>query len=571
MTSTLSTINADMISVDVVSGSAVPYGFGSGTPDLLYGVAFSGASNAYPVSNYSGFTIMSNINGSIPPSPLPMSGSGLSGGTANDPDIAIGSYYDNTLGTLKFFALLVYEYSGRIYLEHYDITSTTSNTLIITPSPTNNPVEISINSNAANSNNDKAGYPHIALWHAYGTPSLGGVTETIAYAVTWHHETSTPGVYEVWAYQAVIDQNGVNHPIPSTNSDFKIDDGKYPDVTAVTASNSGGSGYSNMGYVTYLANTGDDLYLGEWDYNTKSVSAAKTLNTNTTTNNDELKYPRISGPMYHDYSGTSTTDPVASVVVAESDNSSYSKINTYTYFPGLLNNIIEEVDASDFNSSNGFSSNSYEAIMPVVTGVGSAAAAYGSGYYSYPVAFYSDYNNPTYPYSYTSSGDFYAFGLDNSNSATQPILTGSNYYWEANPDELQIGSPFSMGGTRPAIAIATANNTGYGQLVAYFDGTFLRYNLLTSAYSYKPGRPESVASTLGTNIATYPNPVQNQLYVTNANGVDYIMRDMTGRDIVAGKVSGNNAVINASSLASGMYMLQLSKDGHTEQVKFVKQ
>ena len=61
-----------------------------------------------------------------------------------------------------------------------------------------------------------------------------------------------------------------------------------------------------------------------------------------------------------------------------------------------------------------------------------------------------------------------------------------------------------------------------------------------------------------TQIALYPNPIQDVLYITGLKEeVSYFILDLNGKVVLKGATSGQ---INMSSMASGIYQLVLTLD-----------
>jgi hypothetical protein len=68
----------------------------------------------------------------------------------------------------------------------------------------------------------------------------------------------------------------------------------------------------------------------------------------------------------------------------------------------------------------------------------------------------------------------------------------------------------------------------------------------------------------------YPNPVQNQLSITNEEAMQYELFTILGAKIQAGSLAVRGQV-DCSSLAKGLYLLKLNKDnGESKVVKVVK-
>ncbi len=604
-TTPLRSINADMATI-VDNGSvsaSYPAYFGINTTwGNLWGIAFSGVTNVEIGNDVTGFTIGNTIvPGAFATLPIPYwfgAGSQMTG-TANDPDIAIGTCYSTFASDSKHFALVVYELNGEIYMDHYEINKQPSGIITTMPPepftipPCTTPpcATVAIPGNStpvllSRQSGGTASKPHIEIWHTRNIPTSGGVILATKYAVTWEQDDPHTGRRQVWGIDGEIDDPGTSF-FPTPNQDFPIAFGKQSDVVAVNyfdviASNP----IREVAYVTYLSENppfdrGRDVMLSDWDYNTQTVNSTIQLNTTSTQNDDEFELPRISGPMYYNYGAPTPDDPVCVVVVNDNDGNStnlFNKVSAFkVYDPSTPTPIVEKLDISDYNNTDGFSSNGKTAIMPAVTGVGMEVANLAglTAYNDYPAVFYSDHVNN----SLDNNGDFYAFGLKLKAGFIDPELYpgGPDEYWEVNFDPLDnSNTPFDMAGVRPMIAVTTANNTGYDLLTTFYEGdnsdrVMYAFTGTAAKYDFKPGKPTAVQQVNQTGIAVYPNPVKDRLNITEADGADYTITDVTGRNISTGILSGSKAGVDASSLVPGMYILHISKDGHTEQVKFVKQ
>jgi uncharacterized delta-60 repeat protein len=71
-------------------------------------------------------------------------------------------------------------------------------------------------------------------------------------------------------------------------------------------------------------------------------------------------------------------------------------------------------------------------------------------------------------------------------------------------------------------------------------------------------------------VRVYPNPVQNQLSITNEEAMEYELFTILGAKIQAGSLAVHGQV-DCSGLAKGLYLLKLNKDnGESKVVKVVK-
>ena len=70
-------------------------------------------------------------------------------------------------------------------------------------------------------------------------------------------------------------------------------------------------------------------------------------------------------------------------------------------------------------------------------------------------------------------------------------------------------------------------------------------------------------------IKTYPNPVNNILYISNIeSGANIVINDITGRKLLSFRSSENTIEININILAPGVYIVH-SENGKSK--KFIKQ
>lgn len=99
---------------------------------------------------------------------------------------------------------------------------------------------------------------------------------------------------------------------------------------------------------------------------------------------------------------------------------------------------------------------------------------------------------------------------------------------------------------------------------------------VTIYYSYSSGKSSnSATSALASRSTLSPNPATDKLLLT-VNSADnissYRITNLVGQVVNQGVVSGNGKSIDVSTLAKGMYLVNLfSGNNKTETVKFVKQ
>lgn len=615
-TTTLDALNLDMVEINSAPGNPTPSCvWGNGSGETIWAAGITGATCGG--NNYSGITADITQYPGQRSWPLPWQWTNatgqygpLYGNQVNYIDVATGVFTDNSpygTGGLRYFVLAVYETGGEIYLDHYNVdidyaggawaldVDKSGWATVCCPTPPPPPAPFLYHSNngfqLSTTAAGTASYPNIDLIYSTHDVSAGRGHEAIGYVITWQQGTGASA--EIWGADGPLSVSGQNNPQGPNHPVFYIADGKYPDVIGVTAAqnhpiNPPGP---NKAYVTFLNQNGTDVELYSWDYNATPppfpapypVTNLGPLNSPSVTNPDEFQYPRIAGPQYYDYAALTPPidEPVAVVAVSENDAASNYKINTFAYHHnnGGTPYTNQIVDASDY-MGNGFNGNGYQAIKPNITGIGTVISAFyptaNVAYTDYPTMFYSDYTNDVNLSAPANSGDFYAFGT--APTSTSPIvnLGGGTDYYETNYLDLTNTSALAYGGTEPVSAIATSNNSGFDLLVGYFDGTRIykrhtKNGASNMPYAFKPGKETSIEQINGERVAIYPNPVSTQLNITRADGADYTLMDMTGRVIGTGTLTGNKAAVNTASLAAGMYIINISKDGHSEKLKFTKQ
>lgn len=71
------------------------------------------------------------------------------------------------------------------------------------------------------------------------------------------------------------------------------------------------------------------------------------------------------------------------------------------------------------------------------------------------------------------------------------------------------------------------------------------------------------------SVSVYPNPASNSLSI-KCEKADYMIIDITGKQLMNGKVEGSTTV-DISSLSGGMYFIKLGNNADAKMLKFVKQ
>ncbi|MFA6932825.1 MAG: T9SS type A sorting domain-containing protein, partial [Bacteroidales bacterium] len=72
------------------------------------------------------------------------------------------------------------------------------------------------------------------------------------------------------------------------------------------------------------------------------------------------------------------------------------------------------------------------------------------------------------------------------------------------------------------------------------------------------------------SFGVYPNPANDFVTISEANGAEVKVIDMLGRTLISKVVKSTNETISINDLQTGMYMIQIVKDGQTSSQKLIK-
>ena len=73
------------------------------------------------------------------------------------------------------------------------------------------------------------------------------------------------------------------------------------------------------------------------------------------------------------------------------------------------------------------------------------------------------------------------------------------------------------------------------------------------------------------NVTVFPNPASTELTIEHANGAAVVMYDVVGREVKRVQVTRARETLDVSGLVSGVYVVQISKDGEKRNVRVVKE
>lgn len=254
-------------------------------------------------------------------------------------------------------------------------------------------------------------------------------------------------------------------------------------------------------------------------------------------------------------------------VVMESDVSGFWEIHAFSEqstTPAI------PTDVYNLGIPVSFTGNHYR---PVVTGVGFDCNASYSNIYSqnenFTTSYYSEYTNIG-PDGGTTEGDYFANVMDYHSI---PSPTYPDYY-EINTKPLFAS--FSTSVNTPCIATTSSSNTGYELFSVWYHGWNgtsgnIKYKFNSDTYTYKTGTTSVNNINAEKNYAVFPNPATTTLTVNGTVKADYTIVDVVGKTVAAGTISNSNNTVAIEKLTPGNYLLNLSENGHTTIVKFVKQ
>ncbi|GGB84391.1 hypothetical protein GCM10007424_25530 [Flavobacterium suaedae] len=81
----------------------------------------------------------------------------------------------------------------------------------------------------------------------------------------------------------------------------------------------------------------------------------------------------------------------------------------------------------------------------------------------------------------------------------------------------------------------------------------------------------SANQNVSESLKVYPNPVQNEIYINNADGINTLeLYTVTGQKVLSQQVVGSTAKVNTDGLSAGIYLLKaLSGEAH-KTIKVIK-
>lgn len=364
------------------------------------------------------------------------------------------------------------------------------------------------------------------------TTLLAGTPNDGSQAVTIPNSTTTTGRIMV---------KGSNHIFfDVNNANISVNAGSgTPDTVAPTAPTLAASGttatttnLSWSGATDNVGVTGYDVYQGaSLIGSTASTTYTVTGLSPATTYSFSVKAKDAAG-------NASVSSNTVSVTTLSGGTVSYCSSSA-------SNTADERIGNVTFGSINNTSTGTagYENFTSVSTNVTRGSAytisitpVWTSTKYSEAYAVYIDYNGDG---DFTDSGEL---AWTKAGSTTSPV-TGS----------ITIPSTATVGSTRmrvmmkySSIPTSSCEAFTYGQVEDY------TLNIVSSGKGDLQNTKDLI-----TDVKLYPNPVKDQLYISNTTSEDYKIFDMGGKLIDSGKLQRGS--VNVSSLVKGAYMIQIGE------------
>ncbi|HEY0045465.1 MAG TPA: T9SS type A sorting domain-containing protein [Flavobacterium sp.] len=125
--------------------------------------------------------------------------------------------------------------------------------------------------------------------------------------------------------------------------------------------------------------------------------------------------------------------------------------------------------------------------------------------------------------------------------------------------EVKVNSGFAVGDIIPNVA------------QIYFD---TNPAIVTNTWTSEFVNALDIANSTSTNFVLYPNPTQNVINIIGKDGLiidDVKLYDVTGKLVLATATSANEAVVNLTDLARGLYLAKIKSNDLEQTVKVVKE
>ncbi|WP_313807742.1 T9SS type A sorting domain-containing protein [Flavobacterium sp.] len=168
----------------------------------------------------------------------------------------------------------------------------------------------------------------------------------------------------------------------------------------------------------------------------------------------------------------------------------------------------------------------------------------------------------------TPTGQTYQ-SFTNGQTLSNLVVNGQNIQWYSTQNSCTTAST-SKNSTE--VTMVLPDSTPLVNGTTYYASQTI--NNIESTYRL----PVTVHSNLSTNeveldkLRIFPNPTHSTLTVANDYTIDNIeVYNLTGQKLITKGFTSNNAIIDVSSLTSGVYMLKVFRGEEVKSIQFIKQ
>lgn len=452
---------------------------------------------------------------------------------ASTPDVVIGDnggsfpYLSGCVLTVG----VVYELSGAVYYQQYDVTVGAPPTI----SAAGAPVQISGSGTAKS--------PHIDMFPDYGNESNDfSKSPKQAYAmheyvIEWSENNSG---WDIWAMQGDFWSGSTTTQQITTGGA-----GEYGDVACVFDRYA----ITQTAYFVIYNPSGSTVDWGYWDI-TNSLYGTSSMESVVST----VERPRIEA--FNTYNSNTSGGNVGEIIFH-----AVAQVNTGTTY--------DEVHSYMWDGST-VAKNNYSFIdMPLASlrhynpaiSAGIREANGNIGNDKFIIGWYMEDPAPPNP---PFTDGYYALKMDISvNGATSTCSGGYN----------QVNN-FSVSGVTaslnaPAIAFGTCSNSGYGLVSLWFDGTTVILKESNNTFQFKPTEVGLVNNLR--NVSLFPNPAKGEVFVSDTKDASYTLSDGIGRFIRNGSITQTMNRIPVNDLTPGVYFINIIESNRSSKLKFVKE
>lgn len=408
---------------------------------------------------------------------------------------------------VDYLAVVVYIMSGTPYIETYSIVGTGTGGLTAS----------SVNIATLPAGGNCFMPPHVDLFPDPST-LINGLPALYQYAATWSERVGSN--FDIYLTHGDISAPGtfINTYTVTTNGL-----GYWPDVACLWDVSTNEA----YAYVPYMNSNTVDLF--EVNLTTTATSTTATISTVWVEKSIRIEamnlYDPANGLQKYEIAYAGAVGGVLEIF-------SYNDLTGNTVLSVALgggNNIHPAVSAGP---------------GPLVTS--------GYGNENHSVCWYADAT----PYYYSMAIDI----------TTGLVSGGYPDYYECNLNP----TPFIVLDAYYApIGVSSSSNLGDNELLtAWNNNNDIYYKYQGDIAQYKT---TGISKLNAVTHKLYPNPAADKIYVGGVATAQYVVTGITGCKALQGTISKQNNTINISGLTEGIYLVNITENGKTSILKFIKQ